>query len=60
MVRGLGLKRGALASSIAHDSHNIIVAGVVDEDLRAAAEAVAAMERRTSRLNRRMFFSRHR
>jgi adenine deaminase len=43
MVRGLGLKRGALASSIAHDSHNIIVAGVVDADLRAAAAAVAAM-----------------
>jgi adenine deaminase len=43
MVRGLGLKRGALASSVAHDSHNIIVAGVADEDMRAAVAAVASM-----------------
>ncbi len=43
LVRGLGLKRGALASSIAHDSHNLIVAGVADADLHAAAAAVAAM-----------------
>jgi adenine deaminase len=43
VVRGFGLKRGALASSVAHDSHNIIVAGVSDQDMRMAAEAVAAM-----------------
>ena len=43
MVRGFGLKQGALASSVAHDSHNIIVAGVADADMRAAVEAVAAM-----------------
>ncbi|MGE5256753.1 MAG: adenine deaminase [Hyphomicrobiales bacterium] len=43
MVRGFGLKRGALASSVAHDSHNIIVAGVSDQDMRAAVEAVVAM-----------------
>ena len=42
-VRGLGLTRGALASSVAHDSHNIIVAGVAETDLRAAVSAVAAM-----------------
>jgi adenine deaminase len=42
LVRGLGLRRGAIAMSIAHDSHNIIAAGVTDEDLRAAAAAVAA------------------
>jgi adenine deaminase len=29
-VTGLGLKRGAIASSVAHDSHNIIVAGAAD------------------------------
>jgi adenine deaminase len=43
MVRGFGLRQGALASSVAHDSHNIIVAGVADADLRAAAQAVIAM-----------------
>jgi adenine deaminase len=42
-VRGMGLKKGALASSVAHDSHNIIVAGVGDDDMRAAVAAVAAM-----------------
>jgi adenine deaminase len=33
LVQGLGLKKGAIATSIAHDSHNIIVAGVSDEDI---------------------------
>jgi len=37
LVSGLGLKKGAVASTVAHDSHNIIVAGVDD---RAMAEAV--------------------
>jgi adenine deaminase len=40
-VKGLGLERGALAGSVAHDSHNLIVAGVNDEDMIAAARAVA-------------------
>jgi adenine deaminase len=44
MVRGFGLKHGALASSVAHDSHNIIVAGATDFDMHTAAEAVVAME----------------
>ena len=42
-VTGLGLKRGAVASSVAHDSHNIIVAGADDGDMRAAVAAVAEM-----------------
>ncbi|MFZ5915747.1 MAG: adenine deaminase [Chloroflexota bacterium] len=42
-VRGLGLKRGALASTVAHDSHNLIVAGANDADMLAAAQAVARM-----------------
>ena len=42
-VKGFGLKHGALASSVAHDSHNIIVVGVTDEDMRAAVEAVVKM-----------------
>ena len=43
MVRGFGLKQGALASSVAHDSHNIIVAGASDPDMRAAVTAVVHM-----------------
>ncbi|MCL6092761.1 MAG: adenine deaminase [Actinobacteria bacterium] len=35
-VHGLGLKSGALASTVAHDSHNIIAAGVSDDDIRVA------------------------
>ncbi len=35
-VRGFGLKRGAIASSIGHDSHNICVVGVDDADMAAA------------------------
>jgi len=42
-VRGFGLKRGAIASSVAHDSHNIIVVGTNDADMMAAARAVADM-----------------
>ncbi|MCP4245870.1 MAG: adenine deaminase [bacterium] len=36
-VRGLGLTRGAIASSVAHDAHNLIVAGTNDADIYAAA-----------------------
>ncbi len=32
-IRNFGLKRGAIASSVAHDSHNIIAVGVEDEDI---------------------------
>lgn len=35
-VRGYGLKRGAVATSIAHDSHNIIACGASDEDIALA------------------------
>lgn len=42
-VRGLGLREGALASTVAHDSHNLMVAGVSDAAmLRAAREVIAA------------------
>ncbi len=43
-VHGVGLKRGALAQSVAHDNHNVIVAGVNDEDMLAAARAIEAMQ----------------
>lgn len=39
-VKKFGLKRGALASSVAHDSHNIIVAGVDDEDICRAVNLI--------------------
>ncbi len=39
-VKGFGLKRGALASSIAHDSHNIIAVGVDDADIFCAVNSV--------------------
>jgi adenine deaminase len=43
LVKGFGMKRGAIASTIAHDSHNIIVVGVDDTSMLAAAHAVADM-----------------
>lgn len=43
-ITGYGLKKGAIASSIAHDSHNIIVAGTNDEDMAIAANAVRENE----------------
>ncbi len=39
-VRGFGLRRGALASSVAHDSHNIVAVGCDDAALAAAVNAV--------------------
>ncbi len=39
-IRGFGLKSGALASSVAHDSHNIVAVGVDDDSLCAAVNLV--------------------
>ena len=39
-IRGIGLKRGAYAASISHDSHNIIAVGVTDSDLLKSINAV--------------------
>ncbi len=41
-VRGLGLKRGALAASVAHDAHNLIVVGADDDAMRTALAALVA------------------
>lgn len=43
-VRGFGLRAGALASSVAHDAHNIVVVGATDDAMRAAVEAVVEMQ----------------
>ena len=39
-ISGIGLKRGAIASSVSHDSHNIIVIGTNDEDMAIAANHI--------------------
>jgi adenine deaminase len=43
LVKGVGLKRGAIASSVAHDAHNVVAIGTSDDELRAAVAAVAEM-----------------
>lgn len=43
-VHGFGLKRGAIASSVGHDSHNITVVGAADADMAAAVNRVIAMQ----------------
>jgi adenine deaminase len=40
-VQGIGLQRGAIASTVAHDHHNLVVAGADDRSMRTAALAVA-------------------
>lgn len=43
LVKGFGLKKGAIASSISHDSHNIVVVGVDDEDIFKAVIQINKM-----------------
>jgi adenine deaminase len=40
-VKGLGLRQGAIASTVSHDSHNLIVAGLDDRSMATACRAVA-------------------
>ena len=40
LVHGFGLKSGAIASSVAHDSHNIICVGTADDSICAAVNAI--------------------
>lgn len=44
LVRGFGLQRGALGSTVGHDAHNIIVIGTNDGDIRAAIDALVALD----------------
>ena len=39
-VKNFGLKRGAIASSVAHDSHNIVAVGVTNEDIARAVNLI--------------------
>ncbi len=41
LVKGLGIKRGAVACTVAHDSHNLILAGADDESMANAANFLA-------------------
>jgi len=39
-IKNFGLKKGAIASSVAHDSHNVIAVGVTDEDICRAVNLI--------------------
>lgn len=43
-IRGFGLKNGAFASSVSHDSHNIVCVGTNDEDIVAAINSIVEMK----------------
>jgi adenine deaminase len=43
LVRGFGLQRGALGSTVAHDAHNLIVVGMNDVDLARVVERLAEL-----------------
>lgn len=42
-VRGLGLRRGAIAGTVAHDHHNLVIAGCDETSMRSAVAAAVAM-----------------
>ncbi len=44
LVKGFGLKTGALASSIAHDAHNIVAVGTNDEDIFTAVKQIEKLQ----------------
>jgi len=44
LVKGFGLKKGALATSVAHDSHNILAVGVSDQDIYTAIREIEACQ----------------
>jgi adenine deaminase len=43
LVKGLGMQQGAIASTVAHDSHNLIVSGMDDRSMTTAIRAVVEM-----------------
>ncbi len=43
LVSGSGLRRGALASTVAHDAHNLVVVGAADDDMAFAAQRLAEL-----------------
>jgi len=43
LVKGFGMRKGALASSVAHDAHNLVIAGASDSDILKAARTLEEM-----------------
>jgi len=43
-VKGFGMQNGAIASSVSHDHHNIVIAGTNDADMAACAAAIEKMQ----------------
>jgi adenine deaminase len=43
-IKNIGIKKGALASSVAHDSHNIVAVGINDEDICRAVNLVITQQ----------------
>jgi adenine deaminase len=43
-VQGFGLKKGAIGSTVAHDSHNLVIVGTNDPDILKTVEVIQAME----------------
>ena len=43
-IHGIGLKEGAIASSVSHDSHNIVVLGTSDEDIACAVNEIRGQD----------------
>lgn len=44
LVKGFGFKDGALAMTIAHDSHNLVIAGTSDQAMRCAAQKILELQ----------------
>src|SRR5258706_12350549 len=42
-IQGFGLRRGAIAGTVAHDHHNLVAIGADDTSMQCAARAAAAM-----------------
>ncbi|KPJ51228.1 hypothetical protein AMJ40_00540 [candidate division TA06 bacterium DG_26] len=44
LVNGLGLRSGAMGSSVAHDSHNLVIAGTNDEDMQCVLRRLVELQ----------------
>jgi adenine deaminase len=44
LIKGLGLKKGAIATSVGHDSHNVIATGTNDEDIYTAIKEIERLQ----------------
>ena len=44
IIRGIGIKKGAIASTVSHDSHNMVIVGTNDADMAAAGNCLREMK----------------